>query len=232
MTPSQLRGALAALLAIALGTARSAPLAAQNTAAPSVPTAARFRALARAHTDSVLHRYIPADVHFMAGMIGHHAQAITISRWAATHGASPEVRTLADRIINSQRDEITLMQEWLRERHLAVPVADTTWTPGRGAMPAMAGMSNHALMPGMLTEPQMVQLDQARGPAFDRLFLTDMIQHHSGALEMVRQLTDTYGAMQDDMLFKFVANVNVDQTTEIARMRGMLVMQMLEHGSQ
>ena len=74
------------------------------------------------------------------------------------------------------------------------------------------------LMPGMLTEEQMQQLDQARGAEFDRLFLTYMIQHHRGAVSMVKQLFGTHGAAQDETVFKFANDVSVDQSTEIARM--------------
>ena len=86
----------------------------------------------------------------------------------------------------------------------------------------MNGMEHMMLMPGMLTEEQMKQLDAARGPDFDRLFLTDMIQHHRGAVSMVKDLFGTYGAGQDETVFKFASDVNVDQTTEIVRMEKML----------
>ena len=87
----------------------------------------------------------------------------------------------------------------------------------------MNGVEHDMLMPGMLTEAQMKQLDQARGPEFDRLFLTFMIQHHRGAVSMVKELFDSYGAGQDETVFKFASDVNVDQSTEIARMEKMLV---------
>jgi uncharacterized protein (DUF305 family) len=151
-------------------------------------------------------------------MIHHHAQAIVMANWAPTHGASPSVRTLADRIINAQQDEIATMQHWLRDRQLPVPDA----TPG-GMKMTMNGVEHEMLMPGMLTEAQMKELDAARGPEFDRLFLTYMIQHHRGAVSMVKQLFDTYGAGQDETVFKFASDVNVDQSTEIARMQKMLV---------
>jgi uncharacterized protein (DUF305 family) len=87
----------------------------------------------------------------------------------------------------------------------------------------MGGMQHEMLMPGMLTAAQMKQLDAARGPEFDRLFLTYMIQHHRGAVSMVKELFDSYGAGQDEVVFKFASDVNVDQTTEIARMDKMLI---------
>lgn len=93
-----------------------------------------------------------------------------------------------------------------------------------GMKMVMDGVAHTMLMPGMLSEEQMKQLDAARGKEFDKLFLTDMIQHHKGAVQMVKELFDSYGAAQDDLVFKFASDVNVDQTTEIARMQRMLAM--------
>ena len=160
--------------------------------------------------------YTPADVHFMAGMIGHHAQAVLMAGWAPSHEASAAVRALCERIVVGQRDEIELMQRWLRERHQTVPDADVS------SGHAMPGMDHSMLMPGMLTPDQLAQLDGARGPAFDRLFLTFMIQHHRGALAMVRALVDTPGAARDGPLFQIASDVSADQTTEIDRMTRML----------
>jgi uncharacterized protein (DUF305 family) len=173
--------------------------------------------VAKARADSIRHPYTDADVEFMSHMIGHHAQAIAMSRWAPTHGASPAVRRLADRIINAQQDEIATMQTWLRDRLKPVPEA----TPD-GIRMNMNGMEHMMLMPGMLTPEQMKELDAARGPEFDRLFLVDMIQHHRGAVSMVKDLFGSYGAGQDETVFKFASDVNVDQTTEIARMEKIL----------
>jgi len=153
----------------------------------------------------------------MQGMIGHHAQAIVMANWAPTHDASPSVRTLAERIINAQQDEIVTMQTWLGDRRQMVPDGHT---PGMKMM--MNGVETQMLMPGMLTEAQMRELDQAKGSEFDRLFLTFMIQHHRGAVSMVHDLVESYGAGQDELVFKFASDVNVDQTTEIARMQRML----------
>ncbi len=161
--------------------------------------------------------FTAADINFITGMIGHHAQAIVMARWAPTHGASRSVGILCERIINAQQDEITLMQSWLRDRNQPVPEAK----PGPMKM-MMNGMEHEMLMPGMLTEQQMKELDQARGNEFDRLFLTYMIQHHQGAVAMVEQLFGTSGAGQDEAIFKFASDVNVDQTTEIDRMQIML----------
>ena len=153
----------------------------------------------------------------MSAMIGHHAQAIVMARWAPTHNAGASVRTLAERIINAQQDEIATMQQWLRDRQQPVPAARA-----KGMTMMMNGVEHEMLMPGMLTEPQLKQLDQARGKEFDRLFLTFMIQHHRGAVSMVKDLFGSYGAAQDEIVFKFASDVNVDQTTEIARMEKML----------
>lgn len=157
--------------------------------------------------------YTAADVQFMQGMISHHAQAITMAGWAPGHGASGNVQVLCARIAVSQRDEIRSMQRWLGDHHEMVPDSS-----GK-----MAGMTmNMGLMPGMLTSDQMAELDRARGPDFDKLFLVYMIQHHEGALTMVKQLFDTQGAAQDETVFKFASDVNADQTAEIDRMAKML----------
>lgn len=152
----------------------------------------------------------------MYNMIGHHAQAVVMANSAPTHGASPSVLVLAQRIINAQQDEIGTMQRWLRDR--LKPVADASGT----SMMMMNGVAHEMLMPGMLTDAQMKQLDAAKGKEFDRLFLTFMLQHHGGAVTMVKELFDTYGAAQDEIVFKFASDVNVDQQTEIARMQRML----------
>ncbi|MGH7719236.1 MAG: DUF305 domain-containing protein [Gemmatimonadaceae bacterium] len=184
-------------------------------------------AIAEARADSAERPYTEADVHFMSAMIGHHAQAIVMAGWAPTHGASASVRTLAERVVNGQQDEIAVMQQWLRDRLKPVPEVTPT-----GVRMEMNGVEHEMHMPGMLSEAQMKALDQARGAEFDRLFLTLMIQHHRGAVSMVKQLFDTYGAGQDHTVFKLASDVNVDQTTEIARMERMLFMLELEKGSQ
>ena len=184
-------------------------------------------AIAQARADSARLPYTAADIHFMSSMIGHHAQAIVMSRWAPTHGASHSLQTLAERIINAQQDEIVTMQRWLRDRRQPVPDATTI-----GMKMMMNGMEHVMLMPGMLTEAQMKELDAARGPEFDRLFLIFMIQHHRGAVSMVKDLFGTYGAGQDETVFKFASDVNVDQTTEIARMEKMLAALTLDMSTQ
>jgi len=164
---------------------------------------------------SARRNYTEADVHFLAGMIGHHAQAIQMAGWAPSHGANASVRVLCERIVVAQNDEIAFAQRWLREHGEYVPPADP-----RGHI--MPGMDHPMLMPGMLTPEQMQQLDAARGPDFDRLFLTFMIQHHQGAITMVQQLLAVPGAAQDGPIFRFASDVNADQTTEINRMTLML----------
>ena len=174
-------------------------------------------AIAKAKADSARYPHTEADVHFMSAMIGHHAQAIVISEWAPSHGADAALLRLAERIINAQQDEIATMQRWLRARGEPVPETSAT-----GMKMSMNGHEHLMLMPGMLTEAQMRQLDQARGPEFDRLFLTFMIQHHRGAVTMVKDLFASQGAAQDETVFKFANDVSVDQSTEIKRMEKML----------
>ena len=173
--------------------------------------------IAKARADSVRRPYTQADIDFMTGMIAHHAQAIAMARWAPTHGASASVLALAGRIINAQQDEIAIMQQWLADRRQPVPAANPN-----GTTMIMNGVEHVHRMPGMLTPEQMTELDAARGPEFDELFLTFMIQHHRGAVEMVKDLLATNGAAQDQTVFKFSNDVSVDQSTEIDRMQKML----------
>jgi uncharacterized protein (DUF305 family) len=193
-------------------------------------------AVARARADSLRYPYTQADIDFMTGMIHHHAQAILISRWAPTHGASPAVQRLTARIINAQTDEIALMQTWLRDRNQPFPTVDTAGTvtmPSAGGHDAHAAHGEHAghaapahdhtTMPGMLSPTQLAELEAARGEEFDRLFLTYMIAHHRGAVIMVRELFTHAGAGQDETIFKFAADVEVDQSTEIKRMLSMML---------
>jgi uncharacterized protein (DUF305 family) len=168
-------------------------------------------AAAQAQAKSTHPAYTAADVHFMSGMIYHHAQAVLMAGWAPTHDASRGVRALCERIVVGQGDEIALMQRWLRDRHEDVPDAD----PAHSMMP---GMDSTMMMPGMLTVEQLTKLDQARGPEFDRLFLTFMIQHHRGAITMVNQLFGQ-GSGEEETVFRFASDVYADQTTEIDRMQ-------------
>ncbi len=223
---------LLSLLAVALGAGALGACASARSAAP-VFQMGEAGAIARARADSLRYPWTQADVDFMTGMIHHHAQAIVISRWAPSHGASPAVQRLTARIINAQTDEIRLMQTWLTDRLRPAPAVDST---GAVTMPGAAagahaghdmGHAGHGMgamtMPGMLTDAQMAELDAARGPDFDRLFLTYMIQHHRGAVGMVRTLFQAPGAGQDETVFKFANDVEVDQSTEIKRMVTMLL---------
>lgn len=235
MTPSRAGGIislLATFFLTALSTAH--PATAQNVAVPTANMPGEAAARAKARVDSARYPYTKADIDFMTGMIGHHAQAIVMANMAPTHGASPSVLTLADRIKNAQQDEIRTMQQWLDDRNQPVPDGHSPMqmASGSGMNMSMSDTAHEALMPGMLTPEQMKQLDAARGHEFDRLFLTFMIQHHTGALTMVRKLFDSYGAAQDELMFKYASDVNVDQTTEIARMKRMLVEMMFANGSQ
>jgi uncharacterized protein (DUF305 family) len=171
----------------------------------------------QARRDSIRRPYTAADIAFMSGMIAHHAQAVKMAGWAESHGASRSLQIFCGRIAMAQTAEIGLMQAWLKDRNQPVPEADP-----RGMKMMMGGMEHMIMMPGMLTEAQMAQLDSARGVNFERLFMQFMIQHHRGAITMVDSLMNTPGAAQDEIVFKFANDVQVDQSTEIDRMEQML----------
>ncbi|MEO5587945.1 MAG: DUF305 domain-containing protein [Gemmatimonadaceae bacterium] len=217
--PNQLT--LPVLIAL-LGACSPAMQQSSSTPSPVVTPPARMSPEA-ALADSLRRAYVEADEHFMTGMIGHHGQALVMARMVPTHGTSPALRALAERIIVGQSDEIALMQRWLADHHL--PVADPD-KPMSHSMPgmdhSMAGMDHSAMMPGMLTADQLKQLDAARGTAFDRLFLKGMIQHHGGALTMVNQLFASQGAGQAETVFRLASDVYADQSTEIERMQKLL----------
>ena len=215
MTTSLPRVAAALSLgAAAFALAACASAKSANSSAPTIisPTGRSPAAIAKA--DSGRPPFTKADVDFVSGMIGHHAQAVLMAGWAQSHGASASVQGLCERIVVGQRDEIKFMQRWLRDRKLPVPDGDTSHM-------MMAGM-DMKLMPGMLTPEQLTALDKARGTDWDRLFLNDMIQHHNGAIEMVETLFSSNGAVQDEDIFKFASDVHVDQITEVNRMTQML----------
>jgi len=188
----------------------------------------------QARADSLRFPYTEADVAFMRDMIYHHAQAIRISRWAPTHGADAAIQRLAARIINAQTDDITLMRNWLTDRGRPAPSVDidgkVTGPPAdpddKHASHDMGGHSdhtNHSTMAGMLSDEQLAELDAARGETFDILFLQRMISHHRGAVTMVQALINSEGAALDETVFRFAAEVEVDQSTEIRRMLQMLL---------
>lgn len=217
----------APVLLLALGALATVNVAACSRQQPHTAALSRMgpeAAKDRARADSLRYPYTKADIDFMSGMIHHHAQAILISKWAPSHGASPSVIRLTERIINAQRDEIGMMQTWLRDRNQEIPAADTLGTAMQHEGMSHGAMQHGAhMMPGMLTAEQLKQLDAARGPEFDRLFLEFMIQHHRGAVSMVKDLFAARGAGQDETVFKFAADVEVDQSTEIRRMLQMLL---------
>jgi uncharacterized protein (DUF305 family) len=155
-------------------------------------------------------QHTPADVAFMQGMIGHHAQALEMTALLSARSASEDMRKLGLRIEVSQADEIRMMQEWLRRRGAEVPAEHAHHAHGA------------RLMPGMLTADEMARLAAAKGAEFDRLFLEFMIKHHGGALVMVEELFKTPGAGQDGEIFAFASDVDADQRMEIARMSAML----------
>ena len=164
--------------------------------------------------------FTQADVRFMQGMIGHHAQALAMVALIPSRTNRPDLRALGERIRVSQQDEIGLMKQWLRDRNQQIP-ADMSHTGDHAMhMPGMA-MSD-SLMPGMLTPQQMTELANTKGADFEVLFLRDMIQHHQGALTMVARLLGTTGSGQEPEVFRFAAEVDTDQRAEIARMNALL----------
>lgn len=150
------------------------------------------------------------DVQFMRGMIAHHAQALVMTDMVPARTGRADMPLLAKRIEVSQKDEIAMMQRWLKQRGAEVPSAD--------AHHHMAAGHQH-LMPGMLTDDELAQIARATGAEFDRLFLQFMIRHHEGALKMVADLFATPGAGQDPDVFRFASDVEADQRAEIARMQ-------------
>lgn len=212
------------VLAVSLGLAALSSLAACGATAPKpivlaegagIVDASSAKAIADA--EKAANAFAPADVEFMQGMIPHHAQAVIMGRWAATHGARADVKILSERIVVAQTDEIRMMRRWLGERGQIVP--DSAATKHRMQM---GGMVHETLMPGMLSDEQMAALDKARGSEFDRLFLTGMIAHHEGAIAMVRELFSHGDAGHNETVFRFAADVEADQSAELNKMRIML----------
>jgi uncharacterized protein (DUF305 family) len=161
-----------------------------------------------------------ADVEFMQGMIMHHSQAIEMTALIASHTENKDLRSLGARISSSQFDEIAFMKRWLASRGESVSM-EMRGMPDMD-MSRHAGSQRSTLMPGMLTVEQMEALRKAKGAEFDRLFLTGMIQHHDGALTMVKDLFDTAGAGQDADVFNFATDADNTQRAEIRIMQGML----------
>ena len=167
-----------------------------------------------------------ADVEFMQGMILHHSQAVEMTALIGSHTENKELRLLGARISSSQSDEIKFMKRWLAARSESVSMATSSRKTSTGSTQVMPGMDMSreamALMPGMLTSEQMEALRKAKGAEFDQLFLTGMIQHHNGALTMVKDLFDTAGAGQDAELFNFATDADNTQRAEIRIMQTML----------
>jgi uncharacterized protein (DUF305 family) len=182
-------------------------------------------------TKGVLPPKASADVQFMQSMILHHAQAIEMTAMIPSHTENRELRSLGARISSSQADEMKFMKRWLAARGEEVPKPMPSMSAMNMSSDAMshdtmaseAAPPNHmALMPGMLSPEQMEALQKARGSEFDRLFLLGMIQHHNGALTMVKNLFDTAGAGQDAELFDFATDADNTQRAEIRIMQNML----------
>ncbi len=155
-------------------------------------------------------QYTGADIKFMQGMIGHHAQAVEMVALVPSRTSAEDVRRLAMRIDVSQQDEMKMMQDWLQARGQRLPD------------PRAHNMTGAALMPGMLTPEEMARLAAATGAEFDRLFLAGMIKHHAGAITMVQELFATAGAGQTPEIFSYASDVDADQRMEIDRMGSML----------
>jgi uncharacterized protein (DUF305 family) len=176
--------------------------------APGQATRPIGRAVA---TDLSKVQHTPADVRFMQGMIGHHAQALEMVVLIPSRTSREEMKKLGLRIEVSQADEINMMQDWLRARGQSLPDPHAHHAPGA------------RLMPGMLTQDEMTRLAAATGAEFDRLFLDGMIKHHAGALTMVQELFATPGAGQEAEIFAFASDVDADQRMEIDRMAALLL---------
>ena len=160
------------------------------------------------------------DVEFMQGMIMHHAQAVEMAAMIESNTSNNDIGLLGARISKSQSDEMALMKRWLELRgettEMKMLGADSHHSHGEHT----AGGS--MLMPGMLSAAQMKALKNAKGSEFDQLFLKGMIQHHEGALVMVKDLFDSQGAGQDAELFNFASDVDSGQRAEIKTMQNLL----------
>jgi uncharacterized protein (DUF305 family) len=194
-----------------LGSCRSAAPDRPALVQPGAPGEASRPITAAQAVDASGIKATAADVRFMQGMIGHHAQAIEMVDLLKTRTASEDMKKLGLRIEVSQADEIKMMQRWLQVRGQALPD------------PHAHHMHPEAIMPGMLSPAEMEKLAAANGAAFDRLFLEGMIKHHGGAIVMVEELFKSPGAGQDSEIFAFASDVDTDQRMEIDRMGAMLV---------
>lgn len=181
--------------------------------------------------------FVQADVDFMSKMIVHHAQALVMATLAETHTNDRSIRLLATRIINAQNDEIATMQRWLRDRNQPVPLISFEGVdlqveiepPRRIAgqrtthtQHASGAAHDHTDMPGMLTEEQLQRLFVSREETFNHLFLSFMILHHEGAVDMVYEWFAADGAGNDEETYRLASDIYADQKTEIETMRKML----------
>ncbi len=199
--------AIAASLSCSSATKDSGPPIVQ----PGAPGAPSREISSAAAVDLSRVQHTAADVAFMQGMIGHHAQALEMAALVPARSNREEMPLLALRIELSQEDEIKMMEGWLEDRGEEVPSVHQHHEPGA------------TLMPGMLTAEQMSRLEGATGTAFDRFFLEFMIQHHEGALVMVDELLSAAGAGQESIIAAFTADVVADQRAEMDRMGAMLI---------
>jgi uncharacterized protein (DUF305 family) len=203
------RSATVVLLVVAVAGCRSAGTAGTSIVQPGAPGQANRTITPEAAADLSKVQATPADVKFMQGMIGHHAQALEMTALIDERSTRPEMKLLGQRISVSQEDEIDMMRAWLKARGQEIPAEHHHHTP-------------EGMMPGMLSPAQMAELAAAKGDLFDQLFLKYMIQHHEGALAMVDELFKTPGAGQEGDINAFAADVDADQRMEIDRMRAML----------
>lgn len=208
-----------------LGAASAAEQQADPTTAPIVQPGAPGHAskiLSPATASPPPRTPAEADISFMQGMIHHHSQAVEMTDLLRTRSHSKKLQALGKRISISQSDEIKYMENWLKDRGQATSMAHGHMDHSN--MKGMAGMASMEmpLMPGMLTPEQMKALAKASGSTFDHLFLTGMIQHHTGALVMVEDLFGTPGAGQDNVLFDFATDIDNTQRAEIQIMQNML----------
>ena len=195
---------IVACVALGLSACGSATSEAPATAPPPVN-------VTRTHAP-----YTEADVAFMQGMISHHGQALEMTALVPERSQNATLRILADRIEQTQLNEIERMTRWLEARNETVPDAAAYREHIAGGHEAHGGQ-----MPGMLTPAEMAQLAAARGSTFDGLFLRYMIRHHEGALTMVSELHAAGGGLEAE-IYRFASDVDADQRAEIARMHSML----------
>ena len=215
--------ALLFMAAAALAQPPAAPVPIVQPGAPGRPSKTLSPAAVRSTRAPV-----EADVSFMQGMIMHHSQAVEMVDLLRTRGKSPALMALGEKISLSQTDEIKFMKQWLADRGKPLTMDHSTLMDmSKMDMSNPKGMDHKdgmgdMLMPGMLSPEQMAALAKAKGGEFDRLFMTGMIQHHTGALTMVDDLFRVPGAGQDAVLFDFATDIDNTQTAEIKIMRGML----------